>query len=383
MSQIVIPGAFTYLPIASLVGSSAYATVTLNATGETCAYVGYIILENPLGGSKTISSAGGGKIVWRTGTTTFANGSSVFDVGIQDVSTASSPSQGDGTFDVKASFTGGGGGITSAAVQTSTMTSGTKTIAHGDLIAIVFSGTTMAGADSVIISTNGRNVSSSINGGFPTVTDNTGGSYARTASASPNAYILFDDGTIGWLYGSNFGAIQPGGQAYNSSTGTADEYGNFIKYPGTFVAMGIQFVGQLSGTSADVELLLYTDPLGTPSVVRTITVDATQWPATATTLNTNVLFSTPYTLQANTPYAVTLRPTTANNATVYYRDTDTAVGAKSAGIGTYNYAVRRLNNTGAFTEYNGGTANTRQMTISLIGSSLEQGVNFADYRLGI
>ena len=383
MSHILIPGAQTRIPLLPYTGSSALASVTLNATGETCVFAGSVILENPFGGSKTISSAGGGKIVWRSGTTTFANGSTTFDIGLQDISTASSPTQGDGVFDVKASFTGGGGGITSAAVQTSAMTSGSKTIAHGDMVAMVFSMVAAGGADSVIVTVNQNNAGLSMANGFPAVTDNTGGSYARVTPALPNAYIIFDDNTIGWFYGSWFDSASRTNSTYNSGTGTADEYGNFIQYPFTFQALGLHFAGQVSGNSADAELLLYSDPLGTPSVQRTITLDATQWPVTATALSSSFLFSTPITLKANTPYGISLRPTTANNVSLAYRDVDNTTGGKAGDVGTNNYAIRRLDNTGAFSDFNGGTAKTRQMGIAIVGSYMGQEVNLCNYQLGI
>lgn len=384
MSQIVIPGSQNRVPFTTLTGGGAYTAITLNATGEVCVFAGSVILENPLGGSKTISAAGSGKIVWQSGTTTFADAGTTFEVGIQDISTVASPTQGDGTFDVVASFTGGGGGVTSAATQTSVMTSGTKTIANGDMIAIVFSATAIGGVDSIIVNAiKVANTGFLSNAGFPAVMSNTAGSYVKQSSTAPNACVIFDDGSIGWLYGAGFASTQPVQLTFNSGSATADEYGNFLQYPFTFLAEGIQFTGQLSGTSADAELLLYTDPLGTPSAIRTITLDATQWPSVSNTVNSIFIFPTPYLLKANTPYAISLRPTTTNNVSLFYRDVDIASNGKSQDMGTYNYAVNRLNNTGAFADYNGGTAKTRQMAISLLSSSVEQGVSYASYRLGI
>lgn len=118
MSQVYVANGFLQLPQYINHGATGQASTILNATGETLFMVGHVWLENPLSGAKTISAAGGGSIVWRSGSVTFSNGSTVFDVGIQDVSTATAPAQGDGTFDVYASFTGGGGGVTSGGVLT-------------------------------------------------------------------------------------------------------------------------------------------------------------------------------------------------------------------------------------------------------------------------
>lgn len=385
MSQTLILGSINRLPTVHFSGAGANASITVNAAGETCVFAGNIILENPLGGSKTISAAGGGSITWIAGAVTFANAGSTFKVGIQDVSAASSPTQGDATFDVEASFTGGGGGVTASAVNTSVMTTGTKTIAHGDLVAIVLSLTARGGADSIVIRAMAPASISLANNGFPTVSENTSGVYAKTASAVPLAVINFDDGTLGWFHGAPFFNYNntPTSLAFNSGTATADEYGNYINYPFTYNAIGIAFLGQISGTSADAELLLYSDPLGTPVVQRTITLDATQASATASAINSVHLFSTPIQLKANTPYAITMRPTTVNNVTLYHRDVGSVSQGEASEIGTYCYACRRLDNTGAFSDYNGGTAKTRLMSVSLVGTYMEQGVNICSGQVGV
>lgn len=384
MSKILITGSHGVLPTSFLRGGSAYQTVTLNALSETCVFAGYIHLENPLGGSKTISAAGGGKIVWKSGAVTLANASTKFRVGIQPISPTLSPTQGTGTYDVYAEHTTTNT-IAANSTITSTMTTGTKTIAHGDLVGIVFSMFAIGGSDSVVVNGQYPDVGPlSTSAGLPTVTDNTGGTYARSTNVTPNAYIQFDDGSIGWIFGYGFYSNVAASIAYNSGTATADEYGNYINYPFTFDAIGAQFVAQLGTSSSDFEILLYSDPLGTPVVERSLTFDASQTSGTATTGNYAVLFSSPFTLSANKPYAITLRPTTANNCTLLYRDTDTvAGGGKTTEIGTYCYAVRRLDNTGAFSDYNGGTAKTRLMGIFLRTSSIEQGVNICSGQVGV
>ena len=384
MSQILIPGGLMTVPFW---GFASSATITqwqpINATGETVHMCGQVMLENPNGGSKTISAAGGGKIIWRSGTTTFADAGTTVGIGLQDLSTASSPAQGDGTFDVSASFTGGGGGITANAFQTSTMTSGSKTLSQGDPIAITFAMTARGGSDSVAV-VNAANNNSQILGGalFPCVTDNTSGVYARQVGSIPNAVIVFDDGTIGWIIGS---ALQSPATAlqYNANTGTADEYGNLINLPCGFNAIGIGGGNVLLNNSSDCELLLYSTPFGTPTVERITIADATQISVANNALNFAYLFSSPFLLKPNTDYAVTLRPTTANNITIYYKDTLDSVTGRSGPPNSNCYAVRRLNNTGAFSDYNGGTAKTRMMSLWLIGSYLGQDTRFASYKLGI
>lgn len=356
-------------------------TTTLNATGETCQVVGVIQLENPLSGSKTISAAGGGKIVWMSGAVTFANAGTTFTVSIQDVSTSSSPGQGDGVNDVSVSYTGGGGGVTGSAIQQSTMGSGSKTIAHGDLVSLVFSMTARGGTDSIIIqhAPTGTEVNPNILGG--SIIENTSGSYANT-SAYPMAYIVFDDGSVGFMYGFSMQAAV-NTVTINSGTGTADEYGNLIYLPFSFYALGIEVMASLAGNSSDFELLVYSDPLGTPAVQRTLTVDATQASATGSVRFVGLPFSTPLLVKPYTTVAITCRPTTANNLSIYAWDGDGVKSDKIHPPNNYVYAVRRLDNTGAFSEYNGGTTKTRMMSIHLYGYFVEQGVNNAAWHLGI
>ena len=381
MSQLLVSGEIIMLP-SSPTGIGGTASDTLNAANETFAFIGQVLLENPLSGSKTISSAGGGSIVWTAGAVTFANGATTFDIGIQDVSTATSIAQPDGTFDVKASFTGGGGGVTANAVNTSVMTTGTKTIAHGDLIAITLAMTTRGGTDSITVALN--NMSNYWQDSLlPGVVNNTSGTWARNVTAIPNAYIVFDDGTIGWLAGTSFTKTAPTLLTYNSGTATADEYGNLLTYPVTFNALGIAITGYALNSSADFELLLYSTPLGTPVVERTITVDATQLTAVNSRLRGLFLFSTPFLLKANTGYAITLRPTTANNVGTYYHDVNNSTGGKAGSPNSYCYAVRRLDNTGAFSDYNGGTAKTRTITIFVFGTHIAQGVNMCSGQVGV
>lgn len=382
MSQILLSGHTARLPNLLFNSASSFTTITLNATGETCCMIGAIILQNPLSAAKTISAAGGGSIVWRSGAVTFSDAGSTFEVGLQDVSITTSPAQGDGTFDVKASFTGGGGGITANTTQTSVMTTGTKSISNGQLVSINFNFTARAGSDSVQV--NANNVQAfGVTPSRPTVVDNTVGSYTRPGNAGPNAYIVFDDGTIGWIYGVPYLSSAGTSVAFNSGTATADEYGNLINIPASFMAIGLEVYISPANTSSDFEFILYSDPLGTPVAERTITVDATQLGGTSSIMKFSDLFTTPFLVKSNTNFVAAVRPTTANQVTLYYAEGLDSNSGKTGYPSTNFYSVRRLDNSGAFSDYNGGTAKTRVMYINLIGSHIEKGGSQANYQLGL
>ena len=384
MSQVLLSGHLNKLPYILMHSvSNTFTGITLNAAGETMNMIGSIILENPLGGSKTISAAGGGSIVWRTGASTFAHAGSSLDVGIQDVSSSTSVAQGDGTFDVKATYAGGSGIVANSTI-TSVMTSGSKTISHGQLVAITFAMTARGDAiDSVIVNANNQHSHSGPTPLRPTVTENTSGTFSRTGSSLPNAYLIFDDGSVGWFFGSPFVSSLANLQTYNSGTAVADEYGNLIRSPGAFMAMGFETVMTVANASADFEVVVYSDPLTTPVIERTLTVDATQVSAINSNARFMDIFAVPLLIKPNKDYALTVRPTTTNSVSLVYGEGKDSNSGKT-GYGNSNfYSVRRLDNTGSFSDYNGGTAKSRFFYVNFIGSHMEQGVNPASYRIGI
>jgi hypothetical protein len=98
------------------------------------------------GGSHTVSAAGGGSIIWRTGATvTWSDGPAEFRVGIQDLSTTMNPLRGDGTWDVYRAMTTATDTLTGSTWFQSVMNNGTKTIAHGDYIVIALEAITASG----------------------------------------------------------------------------------------------------------------------------------------------------------------------------------------------------------------------------------------------
>lgn len=373
---------FPQLPTSA--GAASLGAIALDLTGETLHMCGQIYFAGGYSSdSKTISAAGGGKIHWRTSTVTFANAGTTFKVGIQDLSSASNPSQGDGTFDVYASFTGGGGGITGGAAQSSTMTSGSKTLTHGQDIAVTFEMTARAGADSVTpCATNPPKGISAF--GYPGCTDNTSGSYVRSGSAYPMAIIQFDDGTLAYFVDQIFMIASSATVDFALDTATADEYANIFYNTVPVNVIGVTLNAYpLTSVSADSEVILYSDPLGTPVAERTYVWDATISQGVATG-GKKILFATPFLMRPYTSYAISLRPTVnAQSVRTYSNDMPLAAIGSALGFGQYCYAARRLNNTGPFADYNGGTAKTRYMHIALITDSSGQDSHFAQSQIGM
>lgn len=344
-------------------------TLLLDAAGEEAHFTGYVMFEDPTAAPKVISAAGGGKIHWRAGSPiTFATAGSQLNIGIQDTSTVTSPAQGDGTFDVSAALIAATDTITADTYYATPMESGTKTLSHGQLVSIGFQLSVRNGADSLIISsiTSDNAVGGRCN--MPATTLKTGGTFAVVLAVVPNVGIEFDDGTVAWLMGAeNLDDVST--VAANVDSATADEYGNFIQLPAPMTIHGISAVLSIAADTADFEALVYSDPLGTPTLVASRTIDATQLASTGAGAH-QFLFSTPVLLQKDTPYAFTLRPITTGNITYRFNEFGDAKFNKLNGLNGNAYSVRRIDNAGAFSDYNVNGAKTRIMQMSALLQTL-------------
>jgi hypothetical protein len=235
---------------------------TIDAATEKQAYIGRIKLPGGVGTSKTISAAGGGSIVFRPNATTFANGSTTLEIGLQDVdSTTGVPVRPDGTFDVSRVLTGGVDTINANALNTIAMTggSGSKTLTHGDLVAIVFDMTARAGADSIVFGTMGGT-----NPQLPTCVQNLTGTWA-TSFNTPIVAIIFDDASVGMLDG---GYVHGGAttESYQDSS-NPDERGIAFQVPVDCTLDQLWAYVGVASAAADQSWDLYSDPFGTPTSI--------------------------------------------------------------------------------------------------------------------
>lgn len=317
----------------------------MDAAGESTAIIGQLYLQGG-SGSKTLSAAGGGSIVWRTGASvTFNNGSTLIDCGVQDVSATTGLE--DGTFDVKGTMTSGSG-VAANAYFYVTMASGSKTMAHGDTIAIVLEMTARGGADSVtaarFLPANSVGASA-----FPYGTADTG-TLTKTVNY-PFLMIIFDDGTVGWIDGMSALAVTRTSTSFNSGS-TPDEYcGCFTPT----IKMEINAIGiDVSDIDAgdDFEVILYQDPQGTPTVLQTATVDPDVTNQAGQGYAFSIFNITATTLSPGTQYGIALRPTTTNPISIGYVDYIQAAGEAlknmSPWFGTTAILASRTNQTGAF-----------------------------------
>jgi hypothetical protein len=327
----------------------ANAAITVNAAGESVGIVGNVRIAGNAS-SKTISAAGSGRILWLTGTVTFATSGSTVRVGIQDVSLSNGLE--DGTYDVYKEYVQGTDTI-SVGYNIATMGSGSKTLSDGDVIAIVVEMPVRNGVDSITVGVTAPGITAAnANQGFPYGTSDTA-ALAKQVNSVLYAVISFDDGTAGWIQGASPLRDVTTGVSINSGS-TPDEYCNIFSVPYKMQISGISVQAANIASTDAFEVILYTDPLGTP--VATVTVTPDQDVVSATTGNSIHMFHiTPTTLTPNVTYGVALRPTTTNNITFYSVNVvaqsvaDMIKGAlplPNCKVGT------RTNQTGAFSDQN-------------------------------
>jgi hypothetical protein len=311
----------------------------IDAAGESTAFIGQIRLATGPGTSITMGATS--KILFRTGAVTFANAATNFRIGIQDLAATGLE---DGTYDVYRDLTGGGGGLTASAPTVVTLsTSGSKTIAHGDYIAIVFEMTARGGADTVQIAYGSSNLAT-----LPYTTRDTGAGPVRQSTLPQVALI----GNNGVTASFDEGCLPSSMTATAFNSGSApDEYVLGFQLP--FGGICDRLVGHLSelDTTETGELLLYHEPFTAGlAVIATGTHDGDKGGSVAG-INDGVVFHlgvSPVRLYPGVTYGVAYRPTSAANRTIFRRTISDVAILDCTWLGRSVCGGSRTNQTGAF-----------------------------------
>lgn len=345
-----------------IISGGAFSATLLDATSEACIMYGRVFTED--GGSHTIDTTGSSSLGWRTTTVSATwNAGTILKVGLAALDTANGPparatnAANVITFDVNGQYITGAA-PTSAAWNETIPTTGTKTIANGDLVAFCVQMVTQGGTDSCNVATPaiaGTNL-------FPNVTAFTGGTYS-TAGRHPVVVITFSDGKYGFFEGGFVASIGTSTQTFNNAS-SPNEYGNFFQFP---VPVKIYGIITNSAIAADFDVVLYSDPLGTPNAEKTVSFDLNVAPSTTSGQN-YALFPSPYTTTANQPLAGILKPTSVTNITTTYLTLDSANHQKAWHLGTNCYAVNR--SSGAFAAQN---ANKDRYFLGLLVGAFDDG----------
>lgn len=325
-------------------GQSASLETAMAATADKVAMLGYAKVAGRATG-KVVSAAGGGSITWRTSTVTWANAGTTMDVGLQGVAAAAGPvPQPNGTFGVKRTLTGGDGNVTGSATKVTAMTggSGTSTISHGDLIAVVWDMTARAGADSVIIS-HGANGGS----GLPNNNLFTAAAWRTTQGRLPNVVITSDDGTLITI-DDTIPFVSAAVETYADAT-NPDERGLLFQVPWDCKIDAVRGLLGITDNASDYTITVYSDPLGTPASVASVTVLADRGAVAAGDREQRFPLAAEVSLSANTDYVIAVRANgTTNTRLPSFTLMDQTHRALQPGSTTVKKATRN-NGAGAFT----------------------------------
>ena len=334
------------------------ASVTLDATGEYVAFIGYIVIDGQAT-SKTIDTTGSIAISFSVANApVFDNAGSVFTVGFQGVdNTTGFPVRPDGTWAARSVVTTAANTTptltTSSDYHVAVPTAGTTTLSHGDQVCVVFELTTKAGTDALsVISSSVTQSVASQSTISPATTSNITGAAANVAnSTGPNILITFSDGTIGYVDGGCFVPTGSSNPALTWTDGSAtDEYGNIFQVPFACSIDAIVMTMRLVDATSDFTIDITSTPLGTPASIISgpLTRNAENFGVAAAEQLCIFTFP-PVSLTANTDYCVSVKATGAGNIrwNRAIAPSAAAIGLINAG-GTTTYGVSRNAGTGAY-----------------------------------
>lgn len=254
--------------VGSALGSAGLNVNTgyLDASEEKMVVMGRIYIPGQAT-SKTLSSAGGKIRVLPYTSPTWATSGSTLRIGLQDPDTTTGPvGRPDGTFDVYGDIVQGTDAMPSDAPLVVTMSSGSKTLSHGDLVAVVVDFVTRNGSDQVRFT--GRNHART-GIGYPGGSKYTAGSWTREDYVLTHL-IEFDDGTFGIIDGGLPDDTRTD-YATVDNNDNPDEYGLIFQLPFPCDVNGLMCGIVPKGASADLTFKLYETPLGTPNALVTQT----------------------------------------------------------------------------------------------------------------
>lgn len=278
--------------------TTSFATLSITSSAGA-AMMGrlYINGEAP---EKLFSSAGG-KISFRSGGTNVWTALSLLAIGIQDVDLAAGPPmRPDGTFDVSTTITSSTVAYPASTWNTWTMTSGSKSMSHGELYAVVVRMQSRISTDQASIAVLTAPFTS---GTFPCCASVSNSTVWAASSSMPNVSLEFDDGTVGWLHGGF--AISNIASRSISSGSANNEYGMRFVMPWTAQvnAWGVKVLTNGVGT---FKTCLYSDPNGTPTTITSVEIDGNTHPGLNAYCYFNIPLQTPVTLTVSTTFMLSV-----------------------------------------------------------------------------
>lgn len=361
MTMTTIPGGMWLPAINQGFGGTSFTgtasdALLLDADEEEVQIFGTLVLAGGPG-TKTFSTATPSAISWLPGASiTFADDGAtdpILSIGLKKTTidfTNGPPARATlavAGFDVYRQLVGGTDTITSTTWRSDVMAAGSNTsCTHGDFICIAFHlDKPGAGAQSI-----------KVRGGTPTVAvPNTptatlvtsGPTYTATA-VHPNLIITFSDGTIGWLEGAVvFTATSA------ATVGNGVIYANILQLPMDCQIDAVAAILNLNGTTTNADLGIWSDPLGTPASLKTMSIDAQAVSASAARMVQRT-FDSQASISKNTNYAVGVKQNSATNITIGAYDVSAGAHFQANGLDANCYAATSTGGA-AFSQLVSGT----------------------------
>jgi hypothetical protein len=319
VTLVAIPGQGLWLPwmpggvlrTSVVAGSSA---LVLDADQEEVQMIGSLMIDG--GGTKTFGTSGAA-LDWRPATPITFEAGCTLTVGIKlaaQIETATGPvahaTPGAAAFAVSRALVGGSDTIPANTWRSDAMTTGTPcTLADGDLVALCWHLAVTAGSPAVRV--RAGSLSSPL--GAPLVTLVTAGPTYTEQLLLPNVLLHCNDGTLAWLFPSWVYAVD---SADSGTIGADTVAANVFEVPFPCAIDAVAASVKQTTNAADLAFTLYGTPLGTPSVLASISQDANVTGAVNSFRTYFRRFAAAQPLTPGTPYAIGVHQTTATAVAV-------------------------------------------------------------------
>lgn len=331
-------------------GPPTFSTgLLIDASGEKAAFVGRFWHKD--GTSKTVD-----RVVFRFGAVT-KGGTTDIQVSLQNVSTTTAFP--DESVD-QSGLVGNANIVANTGLETTL--SSTRTLAPGDLFAVVFEYSTFNASDAIVISSQtGPLVDTTLQQTYTALKAGAGPTWTNAASSAPLLALHCDDGTYGTMFGGQCHTTITT-MTFNSGS-VSDEMAMCINLPFPIITDGGTI---LIDMDADFDFVLYD---GTSAMANgTISADKDNRRATSA-LYCDIPFGGHITLAANHDYFLSIKPTTVSSVNTYVLDyLSTAIMACAPGGALFCEAVRV--DAGAWSK-----TTTRQLVAGLWAIGFDDGVS--------
>lgn len=334
MALQAVSGQGIYLPPPPQLGSPAFTSSVIDATGEKFAWVGCVWTPNR--GTKSIRN-----VEFLFGTVTKAGGSGL-TVSLQNISTAASVTQPDETQDQTIAIANGDASFASNTWYLTGNFSADRSVTFGEEVAVVveYDGSGRLGADAVNFQNPTGNALNTLGArAFPACSLKTA-SWALVG-ATPNIILKFSDGTYGTLMGS-FPCSAFNVVAFKQDTAGSDEYAIEIPISWDCKVDGLWAFAGATATTANWDFVLYD---GTTAMTGGTMSHNAMWTPNGGGEDRIIehSFTQEIELAAGTTYRLAMKPTqTTSTCRMRYFDVNTAGHMGVHPLGTSCVLTSRL-----------------------------------------